>query len=143
MTVRDTRETRSYSSLRSKPPMTSAKRIERFDVPTLEMLIERLTPDPAKAEAIRAVLSQEISPEAASAKCAAWVRSCYNEPSWHEKALEACNEILDTCGVEALNIEGALTYWDDGVRMCPPFSYCNTGDPYETTLARDHVAGQW
>ena len=27
--------------------------------------------------------------------------------------------------------------------MCPPFSYCNAGDPYITTLLRDHDAGQW
>ena len=112
--------------------MSTTEHIERFDIPTLQMLLDKLTPDLAIAKAVLAVLAKEITPEDASAKCDYWVRQCHHKPSWHKRALVACNDLLGTCGVEALTIEDTS-----------PFSYCNTGDTYETTLARDHDAEQW
>jgi hypothetical protein len=61
----------------------------------------------------------------------------------HEDVLQAADELLGTCGVEALAPEGADHYRDEGIRMCPPFSYCNAGDPYIATLIRDHEKGAW
>lgn len=61
----------------------------------------------------------------------------------HEDALQECDQILDTCGVVSLDIEAADSYNDEGIRLCPPFTYCNAGDSYATTLARDHENGTW
>ena len=112
--------------------MSTVERIERFDVPTLQMLLDHLTPDRAIAKSVLAVLAREIEPEVASAACDAWVRQCHHRPSWHERALAACDDLLGTCGVEGLPIDDKS-----------PFSYCNTGDTYETTLAFDYEAQQW
>ena len=116
--------------------------IERFDVPTVEALlqIDGLARD--VAERVRAIIAGDIAPCDASEKCARWVRQCHNEPSEHEQILYACDDLLGGCGVEALAIEDEQ-HTDCGVRFCPPFSYVNFGDPYITTLARDHENGQW
>ena len=97
------------------------------------------------ANAVHYVLSGKICPTEASPACKRWVESCYHTPDLdgHEAKLEACNELLGMHGVEAIQSEDAPHYTDEGVRMCPPFSYCNTGDTYALTLIRDHSAGQW
>ena len=121
--------------------------IKRYDAPTLNQLLplQSSTVDVEMLEKVRAVLAGELDPCEASPACAAWVASCYNkpDPDGHDCRLEACNDLLGMSGVVALNIEGAETYTDEGIRMCPPFSYCNAGDTYEITLARDHENGQW
>ena len=124
--------------------MNHEERIERFTVPTLEQLapLRSNTVDDAILEKVRAVLAREVKPEDASEACAKWLNSCFNRPCWQERAITACDDLLGTCGVEALEIEGA-PYYNDGVSMCAPFSYCNAGDTYRVTLARDHDAGQW
>lgn len=106
--------------------MHEIERIERFQVPTVDQLadIEGLTP--ADAEQIVAVLKRHNEGEIT-----------------HEEALKACDEIIGTCGVVSLESEDYGQYTDEGIRMCPPFSYCNAGDPYVTTLARNHKAGAW
>ena len=121
--------------------------IPRYDAPTLAEL-EPLRSNGVgdeELEKVRAVLAGEVDPREVSPKCATWFSSCYNapDPEGHECKLEACNEMLGTSGVEALDVEDAPHYTDEGIRMCPPFSYCNAGDPYVVTLLRDHDAGQW
>lgn len=116
--------------------------IERFNVPTVDALLQidgvgRLT-----AEILFDVLSGAVDPCEASAKCAAWVLRCFHTPSEHEQILCACDDILGGHGVEALNVEDEQ-HTDNGARHCPPFSYVNFGDPYATTLARDHEHWQW
>jgi hypothetical protein len=125
--------------------MIDEEPIKRFDTPTLDDLRPLLGGDVTVAvlEKVRAVLAGEIKPSDASEACAKWVRQCYNPPSWHERVLEACNDLLGGNGVGGLDIEGADTYTDNGVRMCPPFSYVNQGDPYIVTLARDHENSAW
>ena len=118
--------------------------IPRFQVPTLDDLAPlELAPD--VAEKVRAVLAGEVDPRDVSPKATQWYRDCYHKPAidGHDLALAACDDLLGTCGVVALNVEGAPYYTDEGIRMCPPFSYCNAGDTYAATLARDHAAGAW
>lgn len=119
--------------------------IKRFHTPTLDDLRPLLGKDVNEEtiDKVRAVLADEIDPCDASEACAKWVRQCYHTPSWHEQALEACNDLLHGHGVEALNIDGASSEWDEGVRMCPPFTYVNMGDTYIMTLARDHEHSAW
>lgn len=118
--------------------------IERFDVPTVEAVMT-IGCDRETAEKVVAILDGTLSPVEASSACAAWVRQCYHKPDIrkHEAKLMACADLLgmhDTCG---LDVEDAGHYTDEGIRMCPPFSYANAGDTYVATLARDHARGQW
>ena len=117
--------------------------IERYRIPPVSALLQIPGCTEEIAEKIRAVLAKEVEPEDASPKCAAWVAKCYNRPSWHERAMEACDEILGGCGVEALRTEDDPQYNDSGVRFCPAFSYVNFGDTYVTTLLRDHEDESW
>jgi hypothetical protein len=114
--------------------MTDETRIERFHVPTLAQL------EPLKSNTVGDAELCEIQ----------GVLQRYHEGAdegdvamSYEDAIQACDKILGTCGVEALSNEGDPTYTDEGIRMCPPFSYCNNGDSYAPTLARDHKAGAW
>lgn len=117
--------------------------ITRYDVPPIDVILT-LGVDQETAEKIHGVLAGTLNPREVSPACDRWIRACYNEPDLdgHEVKLAACNELLETCGVEGLTIEGE-SYTDEGIRMCPPFSYCNMGDTYDTTLIRDHEHGQW
>lgn len=116
--------------------------IDRFRHPPVDAILRIEGTDLALAKRLFDVLSGAVDPCEASAKCAAWVRQCYHEPSEHEQILCVCDDLLGGCGVEALAIEGE-EHTDCGARHCPPFSYVNFGDPYVTTLARDHEAGAW
>lgn len=121
--------------------------IPRYDAPTLAQLqpLKSSTVDDSILENVRAILAGELDPSEASPGCAAWVASCHNRPDAdsYQCKLEACADLLGMCGVVALEIENADTYTDEGIRMCPPFSYCNAGDTYAITLARDHENGAW
>lgn len=103
--------------------------IERFFVPTLEQLapLKSNTVDDDTLVKVQAVLQRWQDDRDFS----------------YEDALQECDKLLDTCGIESVNPEGAPSYTDEGIRLCPPFSYCNAGDTYATTLARDHQAGAW
>lgn len=107
----------------------SETRIERFFVPTLEQLapLKSNTVDDDTLVKVQAVLQRWQDDRDFS----------------YEDALQACDELLGTCGIVSIDPEGAPSYIDEGIRMCPPFSYCNAGDTYATTLARDHHAGAW
>ena len=106
--------------------MSTDEQIERFHVPTLAQLAPLKLDDDTAAKVI-AVLNRHAS-----------------DPSFdHEDALQECDALLDTSGVVSLDIEDARSYTDEGIRMCPPFSYCNAGDTYVATLARDHEARAW
>jgi hypothetical protein len=108
--------------------MVEETRIERFFVPTLGQLadLKSNTVGDDELKAVQRVLQ-------------AW----WDGDKSHEDALQECDRILGTCGVVSLDIEDASHYTDEGIRMCPPFSYCNAGDTYATTLFRDHKASAW
>lgn len=56
----------------------------------------------------------------------AWLRSCYHWPSRHHIRMTLADECLKTCGVE---------YIPAGTgSKSPVIEYCNTGDPYASTL---------
>lgn len=116
--------------------------IDRFNHPPVDAILRIESTDLVLAKRLFAVLAGAVDPSDASEACASWVRKCYHKPSEHEQILRACDDLLDGCGVEALAIEDEQ-HTDNGVRHCPPFSYVNFGDPYVTTLARDHERGQW
>jgi hypothetical protein len=120
------------------------ERIPRFFEPTLEDLKD-LPCDEETREKIRAVLCGEILPADASPAAKAWSDSCHHrpDPTGHEMMLCAADDLLGTSGTEGLEIEGDHHHMDEGIRMCPAFSYCNAGDPYTTTLLRDHVESAW
>ncbi len=56
-----------------------------------------------------------------------------------EIQMAAANVILETYGVEGVNIEGAWfgSFWLDCAGI-----YCSTGDSYDATLTLDH-SGRW
>jgi hypothetical protein len=105
-----------------------ADKIERFNVPTL-----------AQLEPLRSNTTGDDELTAVVGVLQAW----QDNEKTHEEALQECSKILGMHDVVSLDIEGARHYTDEGIRMCPPFSYCNAGDTYITTLARDHEAGAW
>lgn len=111
-------------------------------IPTAET-IQRTGCDRKTALKIRRVLDGRLDPRKASEACDRWVRECYHEPSKHEQQLEAVNELLGGHGVEALDIHESDYYADNGVRMCPMYSYVNMGDTYNTTILRDHKRHRW
>lgn len=61
----------------------------------------------------------------------------------HEARIAACDKLLDTCGVESIGLDDETYYTDEGIALCPRYSYCNTGDTYAPTLVRDHKHCMW
>lgn len=102
-------------------------RIPRHDVPSIEALLELA---PHRSDAIG---KRDIA-----------VAIHYILASFlnHEAKLQMCDDLLDTHGIESLDPENE-GFYDEGIDMCPPFSYCNAGDTYALTLARDHKAHAW
>lgn len=128
----------------TKAAAPEEERIRRWTRPSAAALAKGLEIELEVATKINAVLLRRVEPEAVSHACATWVRQCHNMPSWHERALEACNELLGGHGVEGLTIDNdPNTHEDSGVRMCPAFSYVNMGDTYSLTLLRDHDEQAW
>lgn len=94
------------------------------------------------ARKIRKLFEGKLNPREVSEKCDKWVSQCHNEPSEHEQILCAVDDLLGNHGVESLEI-GDEHYSDSGVRMCPKYSYSNTGDSYALTVIRDHENERW
>jgi hypothetical protein len=71
----------------------------------------------------RGIMKNRIRPDAVK-QTDSWIRSCYHEPSFHEKKMHALNVVLKMYGVEEiLDSRGNLA--------C---EYLNAGDTYATTL---------
>lgn len=64
-----------------------------------------------------------------------WLTSCYHFPRRKEIKMEALNELLQCCGVEAISVEGEFidSYHRDIVA-----TYLNTGDTYSPTILYDN-----
>jgi len=58
------------------------------------------------------------------------VNSCYNPPRSHEVAMAMIDELLETCGVEAFQLDES----DESGSYDNYVSYCNTGDTYAPTV---------
>lgn len=61
-----------------------------------------------------------------------WCKSCYHQPSYIERFLCAADEILETFGVEYIEVEGSSR---------AVYAYCNTGDAYAPTLIYSYETG--
>jgi hypothetical protein len=105
--------------------------IERFDVPSREALVKFVNDD------------LHMNPDLADDLEAAFVRWRDDRDFSFEDAFKVFDEILGGHGIESVDPEGAPDFRDEGIRMCPPFSYVNMGDSYAMTIGRDHDAGQW
>lgn len=60
----------------------------------------------------------------------------------HDAEIRVMNYLLDGHGVESCACSPERVT-DNGLRFCPTFSYVNMGDPYVTTILRDHKQGKW
>jgi hypothetical protein len=85
---------------------------------TLEQITTR-----EKAELILKLINRELDPCEVSKQASKRDAESYHPHDWQTLVMEAADEILGTCGVEG---------W--AVNMREGVEYCNTGDPYDTTL---------
>lgn len=60
------------------------------------------------------------------------IRECYRRPDHTDLVLTAVNELLDTCGIEAINAGWNGNYSGDVAAL-----YANTGDAYGGTILFD------
>ena len=93
--------------------------------------IEKLLEIPReKAREVRGIIDGSIDPEGYSS-VEKWVGQCLNRPRGIEMRMEALNEVLDGCGVEAIQPEGIHVddYWFNCVAV-----YVNNGDTYKPTV---------
>lgn len=86
--------------------------------------------DAQKALEITRLISGKRSPRRYQS-VRSWIAESYSEPENYEQVMKAIDEILETCGVEAL-FEEELPF---GEKADKPFAlYCNTGDSYASTI---------
>jgi cation diffusion facilitator CzcD-associated flavoprotein CzcO len=114
-------------------------------IPTATTLEKLTGGDRALALKVRRVLDGRLMASNASEAAARWAASRHHHvrATSHELILEACNDLLDGCGVEAIRPNCDPQHYDEGIRMCPAYSYVNTGDSYALTLVRDHEDSCW
>jgi hypothetical protein len=99
----------------------------REDAERLDLTSSHLDHD-AAVTALVGLMNGDVDPDGFES-VEAWVRQCYNRPSHVERVMCACNEVLDTHGVEAIFMDGE---WE------PAATYCNTGDTYAPTVLYCH-----
>ncbi len=85
----------------------------------------------AKAVKIRDMITGKQDP------APRWYRDIGNRS---ERVMAAVNQILGSHGVEPISIEGA---WVDNFYGDMVATYCNTGDPYNTTLIFETLTGRY
>jgi len=95
---------------------------------TTKTLAERLQVDEDRAAKVKGLINKEIDPEDFKS-VQDWVRRCYHKPRDTELRMCAIDEVLETCGVEAVRGEDLGGYYGE-VRG----TYCNTGDMYTETV---------
>lgn len=93
----------------------------------------RLTPKQEKQ--IRGLVNGSIEPDDFDS-VDAWIRQCYHRPAETELIMKAIDEVLETCGIEAI--------WSESFSdKCPQFTYCNTGDSYALTVLYDYFESKF
>ncbi len=116
-------------------------------IPSATTLMRITNDDRALALRIRRLLDGRADAFKESASAARHWSQVGHFPSFrkgsHEMILYACDDLLGGSGVESLNPECEPQNWDEGIAMCPAFSYINFGDTYIDTLIRDHKARCW
>lgn len=73
-------------------------------------------------------------------KTCEWINQCYNKPSHNELILNALDELLEMCGVEAISDS---RFYVDSYHGDIIASYLNTGDTYCCTILLDHLKNRW
>ena len=111
--------------------MKAARLAEIFDVSLFDANLALLI--------LRGRWTPERSPKRFPRTCR-WLDQCFHRPRNSEIKLEALDELLRTCGVEPIRIEGA---WIDRYYMDIVASYLNVGETYATTLLLDHEEQRW
>lgn len=111
-------------------------------IPSATTLMQLTRGDRALALKVRRVLDGRLSPKEASESCGR-VQHSRLYPHNHEAKLAACDDLLGGHGVESVNPACDPQNRDEGIAMCPAFSYVNFGDTYIATLVRDHAARVW
>jgi hypothetical protein len=101
---------------------------------TVENLVKVMNLDTETASQIADLVSGLKDPESIK-ETEEWISQCYHKPNENELIMHACDVLMNTCGVESIEIEGAYVsrYYQSSVA-----SYCNTGETYSTTLVFDH-----
>ncbi len=94
-------------------------------IKTIAKYMPWLSPDQVKL--VRRLMTGEVEPTAVSKKCDKWVRLCYHEPSEIEQIMAAIDDVIETCGVEAISDKRFSCYK-------PMAVYCNNGDTYAPTV---------
>lgn len=105
-------------------------------VPSVDTIESRIGCDRDTAIQVRRLLDGRDDPESFT-KVAKWVAQCFNRPSDTELIMAACDEVLDTCGVEAIRSEQEWDrFWGSTVAV-----YCNNGQSYDPTVLYDTERG--
>ena len=105
---------------------------------TLDHHLHQLDLSDDQVEAITALCDGSADPELYPS-VRILIRSCYRHPSRLYQTLEACNEILDGHGIEALTGEDwGSSYFGDIQAL-----YVNMGDSYLPTLIYDCQNKSW
>ena len=97
-------------------------------IPTREALVREFGEDTGGK--LYDVLKGNTQPEDYRS-VAEWIKACYHPPSRAELKMKACDEILETCGVESIE---SKTYLVDDYNLYIVATYCNTGDTYAATI---------
>lgn len=103
-------------------------------LPSVDTLERDLRVERAQALKVRRLLDGRDDPETYKS-VEQWVARCFHRPWRTELILCAANEILETCGVEAIPDPDSCT------RVL--LAYCNPGDMYCATLAYDYTRDRW
>jgi hypothetical protein len=81
-----------------------------------------------RTEKIMGLMDGDVDPEEFES-VQKWLAQCYNRPSDDELIMCAIDELLETFGVESLDLDDRL------------ISYCNAGDTYAATIC--HIGDGW
>lgn len=109
-----------------------------MNYPSVKTIQEKLSVDSDTASCVRGLIDGMIDPEDFES-VQKWIDQCGgSKPRRHEMVMEAINEILDSCGVEAIRGRHVDRFHYD----CQAI-YVNTGDIYCNTVIRDNETGRF
>ena len=104
--------------------------------PSVKTLVDRLEIDEKTARRVKDVLSGKVDLMTIDGARRRQEQAYHPHPGYL-LALEACNELLETHGVEYIRSSEDTCYEGKGLE------YCNTGDPYLATLIYDAGKDSW
>jgi len=105
---------------------------------TPKNVAERLCIDEDQAAAIIGLMNGSIDPEEYES-VQRWIRQCYRKPRDVEMRMCAIDEVLETCGVEAIRRDGSWDNYHGDIVA----TYCNTGEMHASTVLFDTRSGKF